>query len=416
MIEITETILPNNLECIFFKDNSNPIINITLGYKVGSRHEDIDKKGVAHLFEHLMFQGSQNVKKSGHFEKIQQAGGSCNAFTNQDITVYHETVPSNHLQTVLWLESDRMLSLDLNEDNLKNQKDVVIEEKKSRYDNSPYGTSHINIFREMFRDSPYEITTIGREEDVLSFQREEAEAFHSKFYSPSNAILVISGDFKDGEADIYARKYFGDITKSNASVEISNKNYTLSLPDEKRITVEDNIQLPAIFICYSIPPSGSREEYTLDYLSGIIANNKSSRLHKKLVYDKKLVNSLSAVKYQMQEAGVYIFAAFSNIGADLDEIEKDIIEEINSIANSGIKDIEYEKIRNEIDYYYNVKHMTLSNVSLDLLFSKIYYGDAGFINFKIKNYLSVTPAEIQHSCREFFSSKPKLVLTYLPKK
>lgn len=413
MIDFVEFKLGNGLQCILHRDTLKPIVNITVGYKVGSRDEALEKKGVAHLFEHLMFQGSKNIKKGGHFDYVQRAGGYCNAFTNQDMTVYYETLPSNHLPTGLWLEADRMSEIDLSEENLQNQKNVVIQEKLQNYDNAPYGMALINILKILYKNSSYETATIGNESDINSFLKSEAEAFHFKYYSPANSAIVISGDIDYSETLHLIEKYFGKIHKST-SVEREIKLPEI-FSEDRRLKIYDNIKLPVLYFCYPIPEVGSKEDYTFEYFASIIANDKSSRLYRNLVYDRKIVKSVNAIKYQFQHAGIFIISAVAFPGSDLDYIEKEIINEIEDFVRDGIKDKEYQKIKNKLDFGFNAKLSTLQNINMDLFSNWFFFNDAGRVNHNLERYLSVTKDDVVNSVRQYLFGSPKLLLTYLPK-
>lgn len=413
MIDFIEFNLDNGLHCILHKDITNPIVNITVGYRVGSRDEIPGKKGVAHLFEHLMFQGSANVKKGEHFEFVQRAGGNCNAFTNQDMTVYYENLPSNHLETGLWLESDRMNSIDLSEENIQNQKSVVIQEKMQNYDNAPYGTTFVNILKNVFKGSSYEISTIGNEDDINSFKKSEAEEFHFKYYSPANASLLISGDINYSETEKLIKKYFGNIKKGGAV----NREFAypeIMISDIRQI-VSDNISLPVLYICYPIPEAGSNEEYTLEYFTNIVANNRSSRLFKNLVYEKKLLKEIHASKFQLQHSGVFVFSVVAYPDGDMNKIEKEILSEVNYFTQNGITDKEYAKIKNKLDYGFNIRFLTLQNIGRDLFENWFYFNDAGRINSELGKYLNVKKEDVINSVKKYLTDTPKLFLTYIPK-
>lgn len=413
MIDFVEFKLGNGLHCILHRDTLKPIVNITVGYKVGSRDETFGKRGVAHLFEHLMFQGSKNIEKGGHFNYIQRAGGYCNAFTNQDMTVYHENLPSNHLATGLWLEADRMDSIDLSEDNLLNQKNVVIQEKLQNYDNAPYGTALINILKTLYKNSSYETATIGNESDINSFLKSEAEDFHYRYYSPANSAIVISGDIDYSETLHLIENYFGKINKC-MNVE-RNFNLPKAFNKDTRLKIYDNIKLPVLYFCYPIPEVGSKEDYTFEYFAGIIANDRSSRLHRNLVYDRKLVKSINAIKYQFQHAGIFIISVVAFPDSELENIEKEINNEIEVFVRSGIKEKEYQKIKNKLDFGFNAKLTTLQNINLDLFSSWFFFNDAGRVNSELEKYLSVTKDDVVNSVRQYLFKAPKLLLTYLPK-
>jgi predicted Zn-dependent peptidase len=412
-LEFSQFELNNGLHCIMYRDERNPIVNVSLGYNVGSKDEDEGKKGIAHLFEHLMFQGSQNIKKNEHFLNIQKAGGSCNAFTMQDLTAYYDILPAHHLETGLWLESDRMNSLDLTEENLENQKSVVIEEKMQRYDNAPYGTALHNIFKLMLKDSYYETPVIGYYDDIRSFTLDEAIQFHSTYYSPANAVLAVSGDIDYGETEKLIKKYFGGIKNGS---EIKRKKPNVKpFTEPLRHTVYDNIHLPALYVCYRVPSLGTREEFTLDYFASILANDKSSRLYKKLVYEKKLARSVHVNKYQLKDAGMFIIKVEIIAGKDKDEAEQIIFDEIADIAGNGVTEYEFNKVRNQIEFYNVVKNLTLQKISLETLFNWILFKDIENINKKIYKYLSLDRDAIHESVNEHFADNRNLVLTYLPK-
>jgi zinc protease len=414
-IEFDEHILDNGLTCILHKNSKNPLINLTLGYKVGSKDERPGKKGIAHLFEHMMFQGSENISKTEHFTYIQKLGGNCNAFTMQDLTAYHETLPSNQIETALWLESDRMNSLNISEENLANQKQVVIEEKKQRYDNSPYGTALLNIYKNVFTDSPYESPVIGFEEDINSFSVDEAVTFHNKYYSPQNAVLFLTGDFDESKILKTIDAYFGNIKNKDNPDEMS-KFSNRELKESKKIIVKDKITLPGLFVCYKIPEYGSFEEYTFEYLTTIISNSKSSRLYKKLVYEKNIVKSIYTAKMMLKHCGVLFFRSIVNDPKDIDYVEKCIHEELNSIAENGVTEEEFEKVKNEIEFQNVTNLFTLKSIALNNLINTLYFNDPDLINTKIDKFLEVKIDDIKKTVNDWFVKKHNFIMHYLPDK
>jgi zinc protease len=413
-LEFQEFTTKNGISCVLYKNNANPIINVTLGYKVGSKDEPENKKGIAHLFEHMMFQGSDNVPSGDHFKYIQGIGGVCNAFTMQDMTVYYDIVPSNRLEAALWLESDRMNSLDFTDDNVNNQKQVVIEEKKQRYDNAPYGMAFHNIFRTVMKGSSYESPVIGYEDDILSFSLAEAIQFHKTYYSPRNSYLVISGDVDIDKSFKLVEKYFGDI--ENNIEPPRQENVIRDIKGDIYTTIYDDVSLPVIFISFMIPKSGTDEEYTMDYFANIIANDKSSRLYKKLIYDMQIAKSVHAVKYQLEDGGLFIFRAELMAGGNPELVENIIYEEINDIIDNGFTDYEFEKIRNGIEFYNISILSTLQKIGLETLFNKMLFDDVDLINRKSAKYLSYSKDEIQASISKWFKDRNKFVMKYIPKK
>ncbi|MEO8211157.1 MAG: pitrilysin family protein [bacterium] len=411
-IEFKELDLSNGLHCVLYKDNNNPIVNVTLGYKVGSKDEGKNKKGIAHLFEHMMFQGSENVKKNQHFEYVMKSGGTCNAFTMQDATVYYELMPSNNLEMALWLESERMNSLDISEANLSNQKSVVIEEKKQRYDNAPYGMMFHNIFKNVFKGSDYESSVIGETNDINSFNVKEARDFHYNYYSPKNAVLIVAGDIDYNEAEDFINKYFSGIKKE---IKINrNENIVKDLERDIDLKVYDNIQLPLLNICYQIPKAGSKEDYNFEYFGEIIANNKSSRLYRKLVYEKRLLKSIKALKYTLEDASVIAFRVMINPGTNVEDIKNEILNEFKDFAVNGITDSEFRKIQNQLEFDNTQKYLKLMNISFETVFNYLYYKDINRINSEIDNYLSVSKQDVIDSVNKYIIGKNKLTATYLP--
>lgn len=404
--------LPNNLHCILYKNDKNPIVSLTMGYKIGSKDEESHKKGFAHFFEHMMFQGSQNVKKNEHFDYIMKSGGTCNAFTMQDATVYFEFLPSNSLEMGLWLESDRMMSLNISVKNMTNQKSVVIEEKKQRYDNSPYGTLLLNIFSNVYKGSNYESSVIGEVEDINSFTVEEAKKFHSSFYSPENSVLMIAGDIDYSEAEELVYKYFADINKKNSLARKYNK--INSIEENLEIVVYDNIHLPLLNICYQVPKAGSDEEYIFEYFSEIIANNKSSRLYKKFVYEKKFLKSIKVVRFMLEDAGIIFIKAMINPGIDIEMIKSEIHQEINNLSVKGCTDEEFQKIKNQIEFDNTIKHLRIQNISFETIFNYLYYKDTSKINSAINKYLSISKQDVINSVNKYMIDKNNLTLVYLP--
>jgi len=413
-IDFKEYDLPNGLHCILYKDNKNPVVNVTVGYKVGSKDEEADKKGIAHLFEHLMFQGSANVPKNEHFNHVMKSGGVCNAFTMNDATVYYDMMPANNLETALWLESDRMNSLDLTEENLTNQKNVVIEEKKQVFDNAPYGTTVQNIFKNVFQGSGYETSVIGEAEDIRSFTVNEALNFHNSYYSPGNSVLLVSGDFEYPDAEKLISKYFGGIKKD--SVIDRKKNNIKELDKDIELEVYDNVQLPVLNLCYQIPEAGATETYAFEYLTEVLANNKSSRLYKKLVYEKQLVKSITAGKYILEDKGILIISAMLNPGVSAEEIKNEIFSAIKELGENGCTDDEFQMIKNQIEFQNTFKYLKVQKISIETIFNYLYFKDISRINDEIRKYLSVTKQDVINIVNEYMIKRNKLILTYLPKK
>jgi len=381
-------------------------------YNVGSKDEVKGQKGIAHLFEHMMFQGSENVSRTGHFDMVMNAGGVCNAFTGFDSTVYFNLLPSHNLELALWLESDRMNSLNVSESNLNNQISVVLEEKKQVVDNVPYGTMIENYFKNVLYGSEYEVSVIGLEKDISSISVKDASNFHKNFYSPDNCILMISGSIDTDKTKDLVFKYFGNIHKKNLIKR--NKNVIKELTKNEKQTVPDNVQLPVVSVCYQIPKTGSRAEYDLEYFTEILANNESSRLYRKYVYQKNLFKSVHANKLILKDAGILILTAMLNPSTDPALAAEIIKDEINLFYKSEISDKEFGKIRNQIEFRNVVKNLKMTNISIETVKNYHFFKDTNLINTSFEKYNSVTKEDVKETVKNLLIDKKNFTLTYLP--
>jgi predicted Zn-dependent peptidase len=406
--------LPNKLHVTLHKNTSNPLVNVTLGYKVGAKDEEAGQFGVAHLFEHLMFEGSEHIPKSQHQQIVMDCGGRTNAFTMQDATVYYEDVPANFLETALWLESDRMNAIDLTEENLDNQKKVVLEEKLQRYDNAPYGTFLAKTMKNIFPGSLYEHTTIGEAEHIKNFSRQDALDFHHKFYSPANAELLISGDIDIDQSKKLIEKYFGDINKANGIIRKENKFKELT--EDITETIEDNVMLEKFYMSFKIPKAGSDEEFVMEYFTKLLFNNKSSRLYKKLVYDKMLLKNISSFKFSIQDAGVFIIIGTVNPGKSREDAQNIILEEIRNFADGEIQDNDMTKIKNELEFGQINKMISLNRINVASVFNRMYYSNVNKINEELSRYNSVTKEDLKSTVKKYFVEAKKVTLNYIPKR
>ncbi|MBZ0180849.1 MAG: insulinase family protein [Melioribacteraceae bacterium] len=339
--------LSNGLELILYKDNSLPIVSVNIWYKVGSANERKGKTGFAHLFEHMMFQGSENVPKEMHFRYIQEAGGTLNGSTSNDRTNYYETVPSNFLEMVLWLESDRMgfLLPSLNDDKLKNQKEVVMNERRQRYDNQPYGLAWELIFSNLFKENhPYHWPVIGWMDDISNFRLDDIKEFFKTYYSPSNASMVIAGDIDYDETESLVKKYFDEIPSSNTIPKIVKPEVNLT----ENIFIEhpDNVELSRIYLAWHSPKLYHQEDAALDILSTVLSGSKNSRLYKSLVFEKQIAQDVTAFQYSGNYDGVFVIVATAKPDVSLDELKKNIFIELINLYSNGITEHELTKAKN----------------------------------------------------------------------
>ncbi|MGH2575993.1 MAG: M16 family metallopeptidase [Ignavibacteria bacterium] len=416
-IDFEEYGLDNGLHIILHRDNSNPVVSVNIWYHVGSKDEDPKRSGFAHLFEHMMFQGSKNVGKAEHFSYIQKAGGILNGTTSRDMTKYFQTVPSNQLELVLWLESDRMMSLNVTQENFDNQREVVKEEKRESYDNRPYGTWAIHMFNKAYQNHPYYMPPIGSMEDLNNASIEYAKSFYKRFYAPDNAVLVISGDIDYTVTKKLVQKYFDNIKPI--------KNTQKLYPDDNiligeiRDTISDNVQLPALFIGYKIPGIKSKDIYALDMLSSLLSDGKSSRLYKTLVYEKKIAKSVNSFVWELELGGLLIITATglksSSASGRLEEIENQIYAEIEKLKKEAASVNELEKIKNSVESDFVNRMQTVMGKSDLLAHYWTFFKNTDMINTDTENFLNVTERDLSDAADKYLTQNNKVVLYYLPK-
>ncbi len=409
--------LENGLEVVLYQNKNLPIVSVNLWYKVGSANERKGKTGFAHLFEHMMFQGSQNVPKEAHFKYIREAGGTLNGSTSIDRTNYYETLPSNHLELALWLESDRMgyLLPALTQEKLDNQKDVVINERKQRYDNQPYGKAWEKLFNKLFSNNhPYGWPTIGWLEDIEKFELEDIRKFFKTYYTPNNASLVIGGDFAIDNAKQLVEKYFSDI-KSN------NKVHKIEVPKlnlDKNIFVkveEKDIPLPKLYIAWHSVKLSNQDDAKLDILADILAGSKNSRLYKKLILEKQTSQSVTAFQYSGLHDGSFLTVCTGKKDKSLAEIKSYILDEINEIAQNGITEEELIRSVNSFksSYIYSMQH--LQNVVDHINSYNCYYNEPNYFSTDVKKYELIKPEDIKLMARKYLLN-PYVELNYIPPK
>ncbi len=353
--------LDNGLEVILYKNSSLPIVSVNIWYKVGSANEKPGKTGFAHLFEHMMFQGSKNIPKKMHFKYIQQAGGSLNGSTSFDRTNYFETIPSNSLEMALWLESDRMgfLLHALTGKKLENQKNVVMNERRQRYENQPYGLAWEKIFSNLYHQNhPYHWPTIGWMEDIMKFELDDVRNFFKTYYVSNNASLVIGGDIDEKKTLKLVEKYFSTIKMGNDIPKVFSEPVLLNR--SKKIDYYDNVQLPRIYFAWSSDKLYGKDDAALDVLSNIIAGSKNSRLQKRLLFNTQTAQDVTAFQFSAKINGSFLIFATAKSGVNLDTLKNIIFEELEKIISNGITDDELLRSKNSIksSFIYSLQHQS----------------------------------------------------------
>ncbi|MGE5682551.1 MAG: M16 family metallopeptidase [Bacillota bacterium] len=413
-INYQKHLLENGLEVILFPDNSLPLISVNLWYRVGSANETEGKTGFAHLFEHMMFQGSKNVPKQMHFKYIQEAGGNLNGSTSLDRTNYYQSVPSNYLELALWLESDRMgfLIPALNQDKLDNQIDVVKNERRQRYENAPYGLAWEKIFSNLYPpDHPYHWPTIGWMTDIANINLTDVKNFFHTYYVPNNASLVIGGDINMKKTLDLVEKYFGTLPKGN-NVPVVMAPET-KLEQNKMIFHEDNVTLPRIYFAWHTSKSYAEGDAELDILSYILSGSKNSRLHKSLVFEKEFAQDISAFQHSSRLAGSFLIVATAKPGISLDLLKKEIFDELENIFQKGLTDEELSKAKNNIKASFIYSMQNINSLTNRINEYNFYLKEPDSFSFDLERYQKVD-SDILHKTAARYLNKPFVELRITP--
>lgn len=470
-IEYVEYDLDNGIHVILHEDHSTPIVAVTMMYKVGSKNENVGRTGFAHFFEHLMFEGTENIDRHQFDKYVENAGGTLNANTSQDRTFYYELLPSNQLELGLWLESERLLHAKVENIGIETQREVVKEEKRQRMDNQPYGSFMYEIFRRAFKEHPYQWVPIGSMEDLDAAQEEDYINFYRTFYVPHNVTLSIAGDIDvpqtkkwidlyfasipNGEKlNIYRDKEFlsvadfgkkyaskvGDVATSakfneeydgSISTEQFLKKYfpkasekpnaiprpTIKeglLEKEIRDTVYDNIQLPAVVMAYRTPELNHKDHYAVEMLTMLLSQGNSSRLIKNIVEKQQKAMVAFSFPFPLEDPGIAITLALANIGTELPDLESAIDKEVEDLQNNLISDEEFEKLKNMVESDFVSSNSTMAGIAESLADYYVYQNNTELINSEVDKYMAVTKEDIMAAAKKYFTPSNRIVLYYLP--
>jgi predicted Zn-dependent peptidase len=408
--------LDNGLHVILHNDPSAPVVITSVMYHVGAKDEQPDRTGFAHFFEHLLFEGTDNIKRGEWFKIVTSNGGTNNANTTDDRTYYFEVFPSNNLQLGLWMESERMLHPVINQIGVDTQNEVVKEEKRLRVDNQPYGQLIAQVKKNLFYKHPYRWATIGSMEHLDAAKLEEFQAFNKKFYIPNNAVLVVAGDISDpAKTKEWINNYFGSIPKK---ADIKRQTFTEDpITQTINATYEDpNIQVPMIVAAYRTPSMKTRDARVLDMISTYLSDGKSSKLYKKIVDEKKMALQVGAFGFNQEDYGAYILYGMPQGDTKTADILKEIDEEIVKLQTDLISEKDLQKIKNKYENNYVEGNSSVEGIAENLASFYLLYGDVNLINTELDMYRSITREEIRDIAKKYLNPNQRLVLNYVPAK
>jgi zinc protease len=415
-VAFTEYDLKNGLHVVLHQDKTAPVVAVSVMYHVGSKDEQTNRTGFAHFFEHLLFEGSENIKR-GEFMKIVSAnGGQNNANTTQDRTFYYEVFPSNQLETGLWLESERMLHPVINEIGVKTQNEVVKEEKRLRVDNQPYGNFIAEIMKRLFTKHPYNWVTIGSMADLDAASLQEFQAFNKKYYIPNNAVLVVAGDIDIAKTKQLVEAYFAEVPSGPAIVrtKVTEEPITKQVIDT---AYDNNIQIPAIMAAYRAPGMTSKESIALELASSVLSQGSSSRMYKKMVDEKKNSLQVGSFNYALEDYGAYIVYALPSSITPLDTLLKDMDEEVAKLQTQLISETEFTKLQNQYENDYIGKNAKMLGVAENLADGYTFHNkNTNQVNAELEEVRKITRKDIQEVAKKYLNTNQRVVLYYMPPK
>jgi zinc protease len=413
-IDFQQKTLPNGMRVLSAVDHSSPTVAIQVWYHVGSKDDPAGRSGFAHLFEHIMFKATKNMKSEMMDRLTEDVGGFNNAFTNPDVTVYFEVVPSNYLETLLWAEADRLSGLTVDEPNFKSERSVVQEEYRQSYLAPPYGMLDYLIEQQSFTTHPYKRPTIGSIEDLEAASLENVRAFHETFYRPDNATLVVVGDFDPKQLDAWVAKYLAPIPRP--AIPLPRVNITEPRRTaERRIThYAANVPLPAMALTYLTPSEKSPDAEPLQVAATILAQGESSRLYRSLIYEQQVAQSADATPDLREDASVFYFSVVLASGKKPEDVEKALLGEIKKIQDAPVSAAELDKAKNQLVTNELRQRETSNGKALALGSAAVLLGDPNRVNTDLAKLQAVTAADVQRVMKQYFTAANRLVIYYLP--
>lgn len=412
-VDFEEYTLDNGLHVILHNDSSAPVVITSVMYHVGAKDENPERTGFAHFFEHLLFEGTENIKRGEWMKTVSSNGGVNNANTTDDRTYYYEVFPSNNLELGLWMESERMLHPVINQIGVDTQNEVVKEEKRNRMDNQPYGNIMTAVKQNMFKNHPYRWNTIGSMEHLDAAKLEEFQDFFKKFYVPKNAVLVVAGQIDITQTKKWIQQYFGAIP----SGEVVKKQTFVEEPITQTIkaTYQDpNIQLPMLVTSYRTPSMKTRDARVLNLIASYLSDGKSSKLYKKIVDQKKMALQIGAGALSQEDYGMYFIYGIPMSPSTSADLLKEMDEEIVKIQTDLISEKDYQKLQNTFDNQFVNSNASIEGIAENLAKFYMLYGDIKLINSEIELYHSITREEIREVAKKYLNPNQRLILDYVP--
>jgi zinc protease len=406
------TTLANGLQVVLLEDHSTPIVHAAVWYHVGSKDEKPGRTGFAHLFEHLMFKGSKNVQADQHPSWITSIGGEANAQTDEDATIYWETVPAQHLPLVLWLEADRMASLDVSEAKFKTEREVVKEERRMRYENQPFGTLQELLYERAFTTHPYRHQTIGSMADLEAASIKDVREFYDTYYVPNNATLVLVGDFDSGEAMTLVETYLGRVPRGKPVPRDIPAEPAHAAPAE--ITLAQPWPLPAVVVSYHITYDGHPDAYPLHILAKILSDGDSSRLYRSLVYEKQIALAAFGEAKLIEDPNLFFAIAIVQPGAQPSAVQQALMAEVDRVKTEGVTAAELERAKRQFARDYILGRESVRQKALHLGHAVVIHDDIKTADGEFDLFQRVTLADVQRVARTYFTPENRMLMTVLP--
>jgi zinc protease len=413
-LDYTMTSLSNGMQVVLLEDHSTPIVHTEVWYHVGSKNERPGRTGFAHLFEHMMFKGSKNVEPEGHPSWISSIGGQSNAYTTEDATVFWETVPAQYLPLVLWLEADRLATLRIEEDVFKTEREVVKEERRMRIDNQPYGRLNELIYDQAFTVHPYKHPTIGSMKDLEAASISDVRDFFRTYYVPNNATIVLVGDFNTKDAQDLVTKYLGRVPKSDRPVP---RDIPKEPPQtkERRVRLEESWPLPAVVVAHHITFDGDPDSYPLHIASKVLSDGQSSRIQRKLVYEKQLALAAFGGGNIIEDPNLFYAVAIVQPGHTTGETIDALIAELDGLRTEPITPAELQQAKNQFARDYIFGRESNKDKAGQLGHAAVIHNDIKTADGEFDIFMNITQADVQRVARKYFTPENRLVMTIMPK-